>query len=707
MMRVGNWLVVAGLVLVVCACADDDSGSTTPTAGGEVAGFCGDRADAVEREIDLLLPQMTLAEKIDQMHGSGGTAVDGLWPTPDNERLHIPGWRMVDGPRGVSAATGNATAFPVGMARAATWDPALEERVGEAIGAETRAKGGSVLLAPTINVLRHPRWGRAQETYGEDPLQIGRMAVAFIRGAQQHVVASAKHFAMNSIENSRYVVNVSADERTLREIYLPHFRAAVQDAQVGSVMSAYNQVNGQYCSQNAHLLQDILKGEWGFRGFVESDWFLATRSTVASAIAGLDIEMPWPLYYGPPLLNAVLKGKVAEGAIDEAARRILRVKFCFRVDENPPQPDPAVVESPPHTQLALEVERKAIVLLKNEDAVLPLNQSRLRSLAVVGPLAAMSNLGDTGSSLVVPSHAVTVLEGLRNRAPGLQLTVAGGSTLDDADAAGIAAADAAVVVVGLTSLDEGEAMDRIGLDLSSAQEQLILDVARLNPATIVVLEGGSAIAMERWADAVKGILIVWYPGQEGGNAIADVLLGNTNPDGRLPITFARSEADLPQFDNRSAQVVYGYYHGYRYVDRQGIEPRFPFGFGLSYTSYRYARLAVAAAVLPPDGVQRVSVSVTNAGSMAGDETVQLYVSAEGSAVDRAVRDLKGFAQVHLDPGETKTVLIELAAKDLAYYDVDARSWRVEPITYTVHVGPNSRDLPLSAPFRIAEPSGSG
>ena len=702
MTQLRRWLLVAGLACGLCGCGGGDGGSTAPPVGNEVVGFCGDRGDDVEREIDALLPQMTLAEKIDQMHGSGGTTVDGLWPTPDNERLHIPGWRMVDGPRGVSNATGNATAFPVGMARAATWDPALEERVGEAIGAETRGKGGSVLLAPTINLLRHPRWGRAQETYGEDPLQIGRLAVAFIRGAQRHVVASAKHFALNSIENSRYVVSVSVDERTLREIYLPHFRVAVQDAQVGSVMSAYNQVNGDYCSENVHLLHDILKGEWGFRGFVESDWFLATRSTVASAIAGLDIEMPWPLYYGPPLLNAVLMGRVAEGVIDEAVRRILRVKFCFRLDENPPVPDPAVVESPPHTQLALEVERKAIVLLKNDNGVLPLERSRIRSLAVVGPLATMSNLGDTGSSLVVPSYAVTVLDGIRNRARGLQLTVASGSALDEADAAGIAAADAAVVVVGLTSADEGESLDRVGLDLSSAQEQLILDVARLNPATIVVLEGGSAIAMERWVDAVKGVLMAWYPGQEGGNAIADVLFGNTNPAGRLPITFARSEADLPPFNDRAPQVVYGYYHGYRYVDRQGIEPQFPFGFGLSYTSYGYSRLALSAAVLPPDGVQRVSVSVTNTGSMAGDETVQLYVSAEGSAVDRAVRDLKGYAQVHLNPGETKTVRIEVPAKDLAYYDVDTRSWRVEPITYTVHVGPHSRDLPLSASFRIAE-----
>jgi beta-glucosidase len=694
-----GWLIAAGLALAPCGCGDDDRGSTAPVAASEPVGFCGTRGDAVERRIDALLPQMTLAEKIEQMHGLDASAINGLWHTPDNERLHIPGFRMVDGPRGVSAATGHATAFPVGMARGATWDPALEERVGEAIGVETRAKEGSVLLAPTINLLRHPRWGRSQETYGEDPLHIGRMGVAFIRGAQRVVIASAKHFALNSIEDKRHMVNVSVDERTLREMYLPHFRMAVRDAHVGSIMSAYNKVNGQYCSQNVHLLRDILKGEWGFRGLVESDWFFATQSTVASAMAGLDIEMPWSHYYGAPLLNAAQSGAVPEATIDEAVRRILRVKFCFRLDENPPVPDPAAVESRQHTQLALEVERKAIVLLKNEAGVLPLDRSRIRSLVVVGPLAAMANLGDDGSSLVVPSYAVTPLDGIRSQAPGLTVTYVNGSPLTPADEAVIAAADAALVVAGLTKVDEGEGKDRVGLDLSSDQEQMILDVARLNTATVVVLEAGGAIAMERWVDAVEGVLVAWYPGQEGGNAIAEVVFGDTNPSGRLPITFARFEADLPEFDNRSREVMYDYYHGYRYVDRQGLEPLFPFGYGLGYTTFRYDGLTVAEAVLPPDGMQRVTVRVTNTGTRAGDETAQLYVTAEGSAVDRAVRDLKGFAKVRLEPGEARTVVFELPAEDLAYYDAGAGSWRVEPITYTVHVGPNSRDLPLSASFR--------
>jgi beta-glucosidase len=700
MTRLVRGLLAAGLVLALSGCGDDHS--SPPPSGSAAAGFCGDRAEAVERRVDALLAQMTLAEKIEQMHGSDIGMVDGLWPTPDNERLHIPGFRMVDGPRGVSAATGDATAFPVGMARGATWNPDLEERVGEAIGAETRAKGGSVVLAPTMNLLRHPRWGRAQETYGEDPVHLGRLAAAFIRGAQQHVVASAKHFALNSIENTRNVVNVTVDERTLREVYLPHFRVAVQDAHVASVMSAYNKVNGHYCSENDHLLHDILKGDWGFSGFVESDWFSATRSTVPSALAGLDIEMPWSHYFGASLLDAVQTAQVPADVIDAAARRILRVKLCFGLDAHPPIVDPAAVETAQHAQLALDVERQAIVLLQNAANVLPLDPSRIRSIAVVGALAATANLGDAGSSLVVPSHAVTPLDGIRQRVPDAAVSLVSNSPPTPADDAVIAAADAAIVVVGLTQADEGEGHDRIGLDLSSDQEQLILDVAQLNAATIVVLEAGSAIAMERWADAVPGIVMAWYPGQEGGTAIANVLFGDVNPSGRLPVSFVRSEADLPAFDNHSREVVYDYYHGYRYLDRQDIEPRFPFGFGLSYTTYRFDELHLEKADLRSNEVQRVSVRVTNTGAMAGDETVQLYVSASGSAVDRPVNELKGFARAHFGPGESRTVTFDLAAKDLAYYDVATGAWRVEPIAYTVRVGAHSRDLPLSASFRIVE-----
>ncbi len=700
---VGARAAVAAVALAVAACG----GAVSPEWAGpelQASAFCKQPLDEVERRVGDLLARMTLEEKIEQMHGAGPKAARGLWPTPDNERLGIPGFRMVDGPRGVHAATGNATAFPVAIARAAAWDPALEERVGEAIGAEVRAKGGSVLLAPVLNVLRHPRWGRSQETYGEDPFLVGSLGVAFIRGAQRHVVASAKHFAAYSIENTRFRVDVQVDERTLREVYLPHFRMAVDEGGAASVMSAYNKVNGQYCAENEHLVRDILKAEWGFQGFVESDWFLGARSTVPSVLAGLDIEMPRPLFYGPALLRAVESGSVPLDAVDEAVRRILRVKLCFRLDSDPPVPDPEVVESARHTRLSLEVARRGIVLLTNE-GVLPLDRARLRSLAVVGSLADQPNLGDDGSSEVAPSYAVTPLAGIRARGGGVEVRHV--PALDAEGTAAVERADAAVVVVGLTKADEGEAQvsagDRKGLRLSAADESLVQAVASLNPATIVVLEGGGPIVVEPWIDAVGALVLAWYPGLEGGNAIAEVLFGDTNPSGRLPATFPRAEADLPPFDSELPAVRYEYDHGYRYLDRHGIEPRFPFGFGLSYTAFRYERLEIAEPVLAPDGVQRLRVTVTNTGPRAGEETVQVYVAYEGSRVVRPVRDLKAFAKVFLEPGESRAISLAIPARRLAYYDEESRSWQVEAIVYRASAGPNSRELPLEARFSVAAP----
>ncbi len=450
----GLVLFATSLCILLGGCSGDDVARKSGPPGCESDSFCGCRGEAVEALISDILGEMTLAEKLDQMHGIGFLPVDGLWHTAENERLGISGFWMVDGPRGVGAFAGTATAFPVGMARGATWDRELEERVGEAMGREVRGKGGSVLLAPTINILSHPRWGRAQETYGEDPTHLGNMGVAFIRGAQRHVVASAKHFALNNIENTRYWVNVSVDERTLREIYLPHFRMAVQEGHVGSVMSAYNRVNGSYCSGNLPLLGRILKNDWGFEGFVESDWFFGTWSSAESALAGLDIEMPAPIFYGNRLLAAVEGGAVPEEAINGAVRRILRVKYCFDLDTNPPEPNPEEVATEGHAELALEVAREAIVLLKNE-GVLPLDREDIESLVVVGGLADTPNHGDKGSSAVDPPYVITPLEGIRNRAGDLRVDYVVGNPLSEDDRAAIAGADATVVVAGLTARSTG------------------------------------------------------------------------------------------------------------------------------------------------------------------------------------------------------------------------------------------------------------
>ncbi len=685
-----------GLAACLLAMADT-AGDGAIAAEFRNTGFCGDAPEAVEKRIDDLLAQMTLAEKIGLMAGS--SAVDGVWRTPGVSRLGIPGFGMIDGARGVGIGGGNATCFPVGMARGATWDPILERQVGDVIGTETRAKGASVLLAPVLNNLRHPRWGRAQETYGEDTFHIGQMGVEFTRGVQKHVIANPKHFAANSIENTRFDVSVTMDERTLREIYLAHFEKAVQLGHAASLMSAYNKVDGQYCAENAHLLHDIVKGDWGFQGFIESDWLAGTRSTVPSATAGLDIEMPYANYYGQPLNNAVAGGQVSEATIDAAARRIVRAQLCFRLDSDPPQPDPTQVETAAHTNLTLQVARESIVLLKNDQAVLPLDRSKTHSIVVVGGLAAMANLGDHGSSWVTPSSAVAPLDGILAGAGSVSVTYQPTVT----NTAAVTAADAVVVVAGLTFNDEGEGLitigDRGSLALPGDQDQVIASVAALNPRTIVVLEGSGALLMP-WMNNVAAILMAWYPGQEGGTAIADVLFGDVTPSGKLPVTFPRAEQDLPPFDNITSAVTYGYYHGYRYLDRNGVAPLFPFGFGLSYTTFQYSNLTLTPTTISSDGWVHVTADVTNTGAVAGDEVAQLYIGYPGSSVDHAINDLKGFTRVHIEPGQTETAAFDVRATDLAFWDTTISSWKIEPITYDVRVGSSSRDLPLAGSFSV-------
>lgn len=661
-----------------------------------------DRSQPLERRVDDLLGRMTLAEKVEQLHGLQREPIDGLYHTPANERLGIPGFRMVDGPRGVRA--GKATAFPVGMARGATFDPDLERRVGEAMGLETSARGGNVLLAPCINLLRHPSWGRAQETYGEDPFHVGVMGAAFVEGAQRHVVASVKHFAVNSIENTRFTVSANLSERTLREVYLPHFARCIA-AGAGSVMSAYNRVNGEWCAENAHLLREILKGEWGFDGFVESDWLLGMHDTVRSIRAGLDIEMPRPKVYGRNLLAAVESGAVPVELVDDAVRRVLRIMMRFGIFDGRPAAKPSLVACATHTELAREVAEKSLVLLRNEDELLPLDRGRLRRIAVVGELAAAKNLGDRGSSYVSPPWVVTPLQGIEDAAgPAIEVEPILTGAPNAAQLERIAAADAVVVVAGLSSKDEGEGQitvgDRLRLELPEAQEELILRVAAANPRTVVVLEGGSAIVVERWIERVPAVLLAWYPGMEGGHAIAGALFGDVVPGGRLPLTFPRSAAELPSFDVEHDEVEYGPLHGYRLADHAGLEPRFPFGFGLSYARFAYRALLMESSTLRADGTLQATVEIANVGGCAGDEVVQLYVGCARSRVARPVRELKGFARVRLEAGETARVEFEVPMSELRYWDDDARGWLLEETDYVVWAGPSSRQLPLRAELKV-------
>ena len=639
---------------------------------------------------------MNLAEKVEQMAGFLQGAE--MFATPDNESAGIRGFRFRDGPRGVRLESGTATCFPVAVARGATWDLDLEERVGAAIAAETRGLGHNCLLAPTINTLRHPGWGRGQETYGEDPWFLGRMGTASVVGIQQHVPACVKHFAGNNIEDTRMTNNAVVDEQTLRENYARQFEMVIRDSDVACIMAAYNKLNGHYCCENIPLLRHLLKKEWAFDGFVVSDWFAAV-TTVESAIGGLDVEMPWRFLFDG-LQMAVSGGQVQEEVIDDAVERILRVKFKFGFALLNEQytGDPSVVESPEHIALAREAAQKGLVLLKNEGQVLPIDRGATKKVAVVGPFANEVRLGDAGSSNVTPSYAITPFLGFKAAAgSGVEVV-----TSEDASAA--SGVDVAVVVVALTQQDEGEAWngggDRDTLDLSADQEQLILEVAGVAKATVVVMEAGGPITMEKWKSSADAIVMAWYPGMEGGRAIADVLFGDVNFSGRLVQTWPVKWKDEPEFGNHQDETKYEYLHGYRHFDEHGIEPLHPFGSGLSYTTFEYSNLRVPCQVVSPAGRLVVSVDIENTGVRSGVEVPQVYVSYPQSAARRPPRELKGFARVELGAGEKMTVEIPVRIPDLAYFDTVTHDWVVEEVTHTVHVGPNAGELPLSGDFVI-------
>ena len=717
----GRLLPVALAATLMAGCGDDREDAAPPApdggAGGRVdAGqdlspdpaYCGaGDAAAVERRVADLLTQLTVEEEIALMHGAGILPTDGVWLVEGNEELGIPGLRMLDGPRGMSSIGGlQATAFPVAMMRGATWDPGLEEQVGRAIAREVLSGGANVLLAPTMNILRHPRWGRAQETYSEDVHHMAEMSVAFIGGVQsQGVLASAKHYAANSIEDSRFDVDVQIDERTLREIYLPHFRRAVVEAKVASVMSAYNSINGLTADQQAHLLSDILKGEWSFAGFVESDWVLGTHGDAESVRAGLDIEMPTAMHFSG-LPGALERGEIGEQEIGESVRRILRAQFCYRLDERPVvQDDPTMRETPEHLALAREVARRGLVLLRNEGGVLPFGAG-VQSIVVAGRNANVENIGDTGSSAVAPTDVVTALEGLTARAgDAVNVTHLPGTTIGPEELEIIGAADAVVVVTGLQAGDEGEGVvgagDRIDLAVPPEEVELIRALAAAHPAVVVILEGGSAFVTSEWDGEVQGLVHAFYPGSEGGNALADVLFGDVSPSGRLPFSMPEGEADLPLFDNVSQTVVYDYFHGYRHLQRQGTPARYPFGFGLSYAAFVHSKLALDGDRITPDGTLTARVTVTNMGPLAAVDTVQLYVRAVKSRVERSPTDLRGFARVSLEPGASAEVDIPLRAADVAFYDVEAQAWEVEPTTYEARIAAHADDPGLVATFQVA------
>ncbi len=809
-------------------------------------------ATTSEQRVDSIIDEMTVEEKVDLIAGVDFFYLRGV------PRLGVPRMRMIDGPMGVRN-DGPATAFAGGIGLAATWNPVLAERIGVEFGRDARAKGAHYLLAPGVNIYRAPVIGRNFEYLGEDPFLAGRMAVGFIKGVQsQGVSATVKHFAANNSEFDRNHTDSIVDERTLREIYLPAFEAAVKEGKVGAIMDAYNLTNGAYMSQNAYLNNDVAKGEWGFDGVIMSDW-ISTYDTIGMANGGLDVEMPYPTHFNrETLLPAIASGEVSLTTLDDKVRRILSVAERFgwldreQLDRSIPRYNQA------GRQAALQGAREGMVLLKNENALLPINGMKVKTILVVGPNIHPAVVGGGGSSKTEPFTSVSILEGVVNIAatdtkvlhtrgipslgdmvrstqfstdvsgdtPGMQaeyftsgdlsgvpvikrveprveigISPSGPSyppdtaserwtgyytvtedgifdvvmasagdrgfyyrvSIDDdlvinswsinkaivdyetielaagthkvvlehrgrqkwpgerlllaisrqgdrvsEDAKAMAAdADLVIVAAGFDGSTESEGADRT-FSLPAGQDELISVMADANEQTVVVMTSGGAVDTNRWLDRVPALLQGWYPGQEGGTAVAEILFGEVNPSGRLPATFEQRWEDNPSYGSYypepgTLKVNYkeGIFVGYRGFDARDIEPLFPFGHGLSYTSFKYSKLTISPQDTD-DGKVQVSFDLTNTGSRAGAEVAQVYVSDSHSDVPRPPKELKGFSKVSLQPGETQRVTVELDQRSFAYYDVNSRDWEVTPGTFEVLVGRSSKDIVLRSKLRYTE-----
>jgi beta-glucosidase len=812
----------------------------------------------VDKRVDSILSKMTLEEKIDYIGGYHDFYIRAI------PRLGVRELKMADGPLGVRNY-GPSTAYPAGIAMAASWDTNLVNRIGTMMGKDARARGVHFLLGPGMNIYRAPMAGRNFEYFGEDPFLASRMAVADIEGIQsQGVVATAKHFAANNQEWDRHRISSDMDERTLREIYLPAFEASVKEAHVGAIMDSYNLINGVHLTQNGHLNGDILKKDWGFQGVVMSDWD-ATYDGVAAANGGLDLEMPYgKLMTRETLMAAVQQGKVSVATLDDKVRRILRLAIEHGWFDHDQIDKTIPLDNPEAHKVALEAALGGMVLLKNDGNLLPFDKSRLKTVAVIGPEAAKSVTGGSGSSHVRPFEAVTFLKGIQDEvgntakviyAPGLGVptenfektefrTEANGGEAglkaeyfnnpdlkgepaltrvdkhvdfqfgengyasgapasnfsarwsgyyipqttgeyefyvsgddgyrlyvddqkliedwtnhpdklaskamkleaghpykvrleyyqsggDAAAAFGIGSAqdssmqtaveaakhaDAVVLCVGFDANTEGEGSDRT-YGLPNGQEELIKSIVAANPKTVMVLTGGGSVRTEGWIDRIPALLHAWYPGQEGGTAVAKILFGEVSPSGKLPISWERRWEDSatynsyydpnlpagPGGDRRDpsgkarGHVKYseGVFLGYRHFDRTGVKPLFPFGYGLSYTTFEYRNLKIAPVNAIGNTPVNVSFDITNTGKRAGAEVAEVYVGDPHSKIERPVKELKGFSKVYLKPGETRHVTVALNRRAFSYYDVNKNAWTVEPAEYTISVGSSSEQIRFS------------
>lgn len=666
-----------------------------------------------------LVRQMTLEEKVHLMGGnlsfqnmlsdvSGENAHYNYEPyaAGGHEKYGLAPMKFCDGPRGVVCGTGKSTCFPVAMSRGASFDTELEEEIGHAIGREVRAYGGNLFAGVCINLPYNPGWGRSQEVYGEESFALGQMGSALVRGVQsEHVMACVKHYAFNSMEISRFKVSVDCERRTEREVYLPHFKDCV-DAGAASIMSSYNLYKGTYCGHSDYLLRKVLKEEWGFDGFVMSDFVWGVKDTVEAGNGGQDMEMCVTQFYGDKLVQAVRDGLVSEVRIDEAALRIVRTILVFEdaYAESGLQYGEEVIGCAAHRELALKAAREGMVLMQNTGETLPFSKEKTKKIVVLCQLGNQGNIGDYGSSRVFPAYVKTPLEGICDALPDSEVIYYNAEDLQHAEKLA-AEADAVVFVVGYNHDDEGEYVsaeqvdnytEAIGgdrkhsLGLHENEIELIRRVGPVNQNSAAVLIGGNMMMVTEWKDSVSAILMAFYPGQEGGTALAEILFGDVNPSGKLPFVLPYSEEDLPAVKWDTTNQYYEYYHGYARLEKNGVQPLLPYGFGLSYT-----RFAVENPRFDVQGdTVKAACTVENTGERAGTQVIQMYVGFKNSALDRPVKLLRGFERVDLEAGETKAVEIRCPVEKLMYYDEQRACFVLEPMEYEVYIGTSSAEKDL-------------
>lgn len=706
--------------------------------GAKPLAIKGATKDPTEQKIDRLIKKMTLAEKVDMIHASSSFTSGGV------PRLGIPELTMSDGPHGVRLEHGrgwddtqvhvfdSATYFPVGVCLASTWNPRLGYQQGSALGSESNARGKDVQLGPGINIIRTPLNGRNFEYMSEDPYLISQMVVGEIKGMQsQGISACVKHYLANNQEINRSHIDVEMSERALREIYLPGFKAAITKGGSNTIMGAYNKFRGQFCTENAYLIDTILKKEWGFKGIVISDWG-AVHNTMEALENGTDLEMgtdlsmlPNPDYHkfflGDTVITLVKNGVVSEALVDDKVRRILRIMFrTHMMDHNRPK---GAFDTKAHRLVARRVAEEGIVLLKNDQNILPLGSS-VHRIAVIGANADRPNAQGGGSSQVRSLYEITPLQGLKNENHNIQITYAQGYTiargaqadkaLIDQAAQAAAQADVAIIVGGWThgydyavwkdNAFDAEDVDKPDMNMPFGQDELIKAVVKANPRTVVVLMGGGPIDMTQWESSVPAILQAWYPGMEGGTALAAILYGDVNPSGKLPMTFPMKLEDVPaqklgEYPGDGTTVRYneGIYVGYRYYDTYKVAPLFPFGHGLSYTTFGYSGLSVTKA---GPGKVTVRFTVRNTGHKAGAEVAQVYVHEAKCSVDRPEKELKSFEKVYLQPGASKVVTLTLNKDAFEYYSEAKRGWVMEPGRFDFLVGSSSRDIRLTGNLEL-------